>query len=190
MKMATLSREDRYSKAAFEWIKTERAGDISKFAGFDFENGVEYVRFLDNTRIRIELLGDVVLVHENPSEVLGRENFIEIKTSDSLYSTPVKYDNSITIQETPLKGDIDPVVHIFEKTKKINSKFNLSVNVKLISTDIYKVIRENFDNVDEILVDNLVEQISGKVLREAIRKEVQNIYFPKKEKKTDGRIDS
>ena len=79
---------------------------------------------------------------------------------------------------------MDPVVAILEKTKKKTEKLVLTLTVKIPSADIFNVIKENFDNTEDILLENVLSQIQENSLREAIRKELQNIYSPKKKKTT------
>jgi hypothetical protein len=167
------TREELYSSARFEWVKTERAGDVCSFQKFEEENDVEYVVFDDNSRLRIELLGDVVLVHTNEFEILGREI---LPVADTNVFDHVKINEVQVSQASPT----DPVVAILEKTKKKTEKINISLTLKIPSPELYAVIRENFENTDEILLENVMLQVQEKVLREAVKKELQNIYSKKK----------
>ena len=181
-----LDRDEKFSRYIYEWIKTERAGEISKFQKFEIENEIEYLVFEDNSRIKTSLLGDIVLMHVNDSEILGAE--LSGKDLD------VPLDQLMSIQNNfqkptiePTKPTIkDPVFHILEKTKKKSERINISVNIKIPSIDVYKVIKENFDNVDDILLTSVIEQIDEKVIRDAVKKELLNIYSQKK-KRNDGK---
>ena len=166
------TREELFSTTKFEWVKTERAGDVCSFSHLQEEDGIEYIVFDDNSRLKMELLGDVVLIHSNESEILGRE-ILPIAVSHS-----PNVLNHVTIREVP--SSMDPVVAILEKTKKKVQAINVTLNVKIPSPELYSVVRENFDNTDEILLENVMSQIQEKILREAVKKELQNIYSKKK----------
>jgi hypothetical protein len=174
--MEAKTREEVYSSAKFEWVKTERAGDVCDFQKFEEDAGVEYIVFEDNSRLRTDLLGDIVLIHADPSAILGRD-LIPQSTSQ-----PNVFDH-LQIRETrrPVHtANTDPVVSILEKTKKKTEKINISITVKIPSPDLYQVVRENFDNTDEVLLENVMQQVQESVLREAVKRELQNIYSKRK----------
>lgn len=187
------TRDSKFAKHKFEWVKTERAGDVCAFARFEQENGIEYVCFSDDTRIRTEFIGDIVLMHLFENEILGREIVIDNNQSSVLQhlraettyiepepirlpepTVPVKLERTNVFQ--------DPVVSILDKSKKKIEKLTLTINVKIPSAELYNVIKENFDNTEEILLDSVMEQLHEKLLREAVKKEIQNIYSIKKKK--------
>jgi len=187
------TRDSKFAKHKFEWVKTERAGDVCTFSQFENENGVEYVCFNDNTRIRSEFIGDIVLMHLYENEILGREVVIDNNQSPVLqhlrtetsYVTPEPV--SLPEQSVPVKLERtnvfqDPVVSILDKSKKKIEKLTLTINVKIPSAELYNVIKENFDNTEEILLDSVMEQLHEKLLREAVKREIQNIYSIKKKK--------
>jgi len=185
------TRDLKFAKHKFEWIKTERAGDVCTFTHFEQDNGVEYVCFDDNTRIRTEFIGDIVLMHLYENEILGREIVVDnqspilqhlrtevpVATPEPVHSTPnapTKLERTNVFQ--------DPVVSILDKSKKKIEKLTLTINVKIPSAELYNVIKENFDNTEEILLDSVMEQLHEKLLREAVKREIQNIYSIKKKK--------
>ena len=170
------SREEIYAEAFFEWVKTERQGEISKFRNFDVQNDVEYIVFQDNTRVRSDLIGDVVLAHQHESEIIGQENLQHSGLGISVVRTEPQVNMTSRF--------VDPVVSILEKTKKKTQKITITLTVKIPATELYSVIKDNFDNTDEILLQSVIDQIQDNVLREAIHKELQNIY--QKKKKSNG----
>ena len=187
------SREEIFGSSQFEWVKTERAGDICRFKEFEVEGDIEYVSFTDNTRIRSEFVGDIVLMHEYSNEILGQELVREvIVDKPNTIMQHLRAEQTHTSQAEVLQPknvfhvqeNMDPVVAILEKTKKKTEKLVLTLTVKIPSADIFNVIKENFDNTEDILLENVLSQIQESSLREAIRKELQNIYSPKKKKTT------
>lgn len=175
------SREEIYSESHFEWVKTERQGEVSKFSNFLFENDAEYVVFQDNSRVRTDLVGDVVLMHQYPEEILG------------FASAPIQPDNDTilnhmkaehrpldpVVNTTPVTHvikELDPVKEIFDKSKKKTEKVTLTISLKILPPDLYHVIKDNFDDVDDVLLQTAMDQIHDSLLREALKKELQSIY--------------
>ena len=71
-------------------------------------------------------------------------------------------------------------IAILEKTKKRTEKVSLTLTLKIPAPELYNVIKENFDNAEEVLLQNVMDQIHDNLLREALKKELQNIYQKKK----------
>jgi hypothetical protein len=176
------TREEALAESHFEWVKTERQGDVCRFQTFLFENDTEYVLFTDGTRIRTDLIGDVVLAHRYPEEILG----FDAELSNAPYVDPILSQQPQITQYATRVVETDPVVAILEKTKKKTEKITLTLNLKIPAPDLYNVIKENFDNTDEILLNSVMDQIHDNLLRDALKKELQTIY--QKRKKSNGTI--
>ena len=189
--MATIqkTREEQFADAFFEWIKTEKAGDISRFAAFEFDGSTEYVLFDDGSRINIGLIGEIVLMHNHESEILGVDlspekiEQVNLRNHQDMMSRmigDIPFDNTTPVVSTQIISPIDPVVSLLEKSKKRQEKINISLSVKIPSIDLYNVIRENFDNVDEVILQSVIDQIQGKMIKDSVKRELQSIYQKKK----------
>lgn len=181
MSIQEKTREELYAESTFEWIKTDRSGDICKFDKFDQENSTEYVYFVDGTRIRTSLIGDVVLMHPPGSEIIGNELALPGFRDLSTQSFPQAPTNFPKIEQSQVI-QVNPVVAIFEKSRKRTETLKLNLTVKIPHIDLYHVMRDNFGDVDDILLSNVMEQIQENVLKEAIRKQLLLIY-PKNRRK-------
>jgi hypothetical protein len=170
------TREEVLAESHFEWVKTERQGDVCRFQTILFENEVEYVLFTDGTRIRTDLIGDIVLAHQYPEEILG----FTPEAMDTPYTDPILSQQPLITQHATRVIETDPVVAILEKTKKRTEKITLTLNLKIPAPDLYNVIKENFDNTDEILLNSVMDQIHDNLLRDALKKELQTIYQKRK----------
>ena len=174
------SREEIYSESHFEWVKTERQGEVSKFANFLFENDAEYVVFQDNSRIRTDLVGDVVLMHQYPEEILGFTSApIQPDNNTILNHMKAEHRPLDPVNTTPVIHvikELDPVKEIFDKSKKKTEKVTLTISLKILPPDLYHVIKDNFDDVDDVLLQTAMDQIHDSLLREALKKELQSIY--------------
>lgn len=185
------TREEIFANGHFEWVKTENEGNLCKFSSFIIENGIEYTLFTDGSRIRTELIGDIVLMHNHPDEILNIKPLdlgdTEVLNHLTTEITPDKYNdfdsrNSSTLNAsvTGLSTNIDPVVAILEKTKKRVEKVTITLNLKIPSPELYTVIKDNFDNTDEILLDSVMDQVKENVLKDALKRELQSIYTKRK----------
>lgn len=187
------TREEVFAESHFEWVKTDRLGDICNFKEFEVENGTEYVAFTDGSRIKTEFIGDIVLMHNTPHDILGSQLRAERTPEEILFGVQPTEEPAPALTENVLKAEIvkipdsgvytisvDPVISILEKGKKKVEKLSLAITVKIPSPDLYNVIKENFDNTDEVLLDNVMDQIQGSMLRDAVRKELQTLYTKKK----------
>lgn len=178
MKIEAKPREEMYGIAYFEWVKTERAGDISRFKEFSTVGEVEYIVFEDNTRIDSQLIGDVVLMHEDQSQIMGRDIMYPEKTDAEILG--YTSDRNIPRVETKIVSNDNPVLAILDKSKKKTEKITLSLTVKIPSVDLYNVIRENFDDVDNVILETVMDQLQERLLKDALKRELQNIYSKKK----------
>jgi hypothetical protein len=179
MEKVQKTREEIYSESHFQWIKTERQGDVSKFKNFLFENDTEYVVFQDGTRVRTDLVGDVVLMHQYAEEILPLASENPIHQSDDILNhvkTEYRPFTENTVTEKPYVSQIDPVKEIFEKSKKKTEKITLTIPLKILPPDLYHVIKDNFENVDDVLLQAAMNQIHDSLLRDCLRKELQTIY--------------
>ncbi len=179
------TREEIFAESHFEWIKTEREGDVCKFDHFLQENDIEYVVFHDGSRVRGDLVGDVVLMHSHESEILGAEVLTPIQPMNDTILNHVRAEHMgeivkpVATAHAPsvvVHRPIDPVREIFDKSKKKSEKITLTLNLKILPPDLYHVIKENFENTDEILLQSAMDQIHDTILREALKKELQSIY--------------
>jgi hypothetical protein len=184
------TREEIFQSHQFEWVKTDRAGDVCMFDKFEIENGVEYTCFTDFSRIRTEFIGDIVLMHAYNNEILGKELLDPTLIQPPPHipviepaATLVLNTRDESISEITTTSEyVDPVISLLEKTKKRSEKITLTLNVKIPSPELYAVIRDNFDNTDEILLESIMKQVQERILRDAVKRELQNIYSTKKKK--------
>jgi hypothetical protein len=177
----TLTRSEKLAESKFEWVKTERTGEVCYFSEIISEGGDEYILFTDGSRVNSSLLGDVVLIHDKNAEILG----------DLLSNPPVSNPqpqnqnpaplSKPTPQPQPQKNvEIDPVKAILTKTKRKKQNLNLTISVNLPSKDLYLVVKENFPNMDDVLLEDVMDQIKEKALRDSLKKELNVLYSTKK----------
>lgn len=196
------TREADFASSIFEWVKTDRQGDVCRFQKFTVENGIEFVVFNDGSRVNSALIGDVVLKHEHESQLMGTEIGAPAKTTgnpDEPYEFPVISDiKKITVVDhkiteglpsaesvstfsgaTPITTSpstlVTPAVQsILEKAKKKKQKISLELQLEIPSSDVLNIIRENFNGSDEDLYNFFIQKIDKKKFVSAIINAVSN----------------
>jgi len=155
------TREEIFAESYFEWIKTERMGDVSRFKEFVIENGVEYIVFQDNTRVNSALVGDVILMHKYADEVMGGLSSEFERVNEPIRNIPQP------IQQ-PKANIQSPIVAILDKAKRKRKKVTFELVMELPSSEILGIVKENFDASDEELFVYFSEKIDKKKFVSAI----------------------
>lgn len=163
------TREEIFASSSFEWIKTERSGDICKFKQFKEENGIEYIIFTDNTRLKTELIGDIVLMYSEGEEPLTKDVFEHIATPATTVNRPAS--------PTPVKAAVENPIHALLKKAKLESNdVSMPLTMNLPSVDFYHIIADNFENGDEEIVAFLRSQISEEMIVSALKRALLDKY--------------
>jgi hypothetical protein len=209
-KQVEKSREEIFTESTFEWIKTERFGNICKFKEFEIgSDGREMIVFQDDTRIYTEFLGDMVLQHTNSNDVLGEALNMPQPITGQPQTMSIEQD--MTHEDAALLGyasvadaangkaptspiqqqsstpvNDNPVIGLLSKSKKKIKILNLKLSVQLPTNELYSVIKDNYEGVDDVILDDVIDQVSNSLLRDAISKELRNIYT-KKKRTTNGK---
>lgn len=154
------TREEEFAESTFEWVKTERAGDVSVFKEFRVENGIEYIVFQDNTRVNSALVGDVILKHKFQGEVLGGfDNAFEKVPVPQPHAVPSAPRTVVSSRPVALDS---PVLSILEKSKKKKKKIQFDFLMEVPSSEVLSIVKENFDASEDELFDYFVSKIDKK----------------------------
>lgn len=156
------TREEEFSECYFEWVKTERMGDVSRFKEFVVENGVEYIVFQDNTRVNSALLGDVILKHRYQDEVMGGLSSEFERVSEPARVQPVP------VAAVQKSNSQSPIISILDKAKRKRKKVTFELVMELPSSEILNIVKENFDASDDELFMYFSEKIDKKKFVSAI----------------------
>jgi len=158
------TREENMANSTFEWVKTERAGEISKFKSLVREGAIEYIVFQDDTRVNSALLGDVVLQHHDQYEVLGSVNQAFEKVNPPVSQRPAAQLQAPRV-EIPAVHNVrvsSPVASILEKAKKKKKKVQFEFLMELPSSEVLSIIKENFDASEDELFDYFMSKVDRK----------------------------
>lgn len=160
------TREEEFAESIFEWVKTEREGDVCRFKNFQVENGIEYTVFEDGTRVNTTLIGDVVLMHKHPEEIISKiGNPLErVQPQVSTPYVPPAIHPTVAAASTvqPGAASVSPIFSILEKSKKKKKKIQLDITAELPSAEVLAIVRDNFDASDDELFAYLVNKIDKK----------------------------
>jgi len=177
------TREEEFAECTFEWVKTERVGDISKFKTFLVENDIEYVVFQDNTRINSALLGDIVMMHKSEFDLMTvREDFAEVLPKEEVHVSverlPMTPPAQAVIEVKQPEKD-NPVHALLRKAKKKKQKLLLQLELQLPSEEMYTIISDNFENGDDEIVEFIMAELSPDLIKRAINSALRDKYTNK-----------
>lgn len=181
------SREEELAESTFEWIKTERAGDISRFKALVEENGVEYIVFQDNTRVNSALIGDVVMSHKNPIDLMTfKEDFdptiapeLETKTIAGGHNETFNLDTPATKfhrETTATLSVSNPVHELLKKAKKSKQKVSLVLELEIPTRDIYRIVSDNFEDGDHEIVNFILADLDENAIKNALISALKDKY--------------
>jgi hypothetical protein len=156
------AREEDFAGCIFEWVKTEQAGMLSKFAGFVTENDVEYTVFQDGNRIRTSLIGDIVIKHRDESTLL-MINSPENNERNHITS-------AVSVAPNPLQA-------LIKKSKKKKEKVQLEMDIEMPSSSFVSLMKDSFDNMEDEILEFVISQVNNEKLRESVKRMLKKKYM-------------
>jgi len=161
------TREEDFAGSSFQWVKTERAGDVSHFKEFIVENDIEYTVFQDGTRVNSTLIGDVILKHQYDSEIMSDLSSEFERVGPQQNRTQNIPQVHIPAQQA-IQNSASPIIAILEKAKKKKKKIQFDLIMDLPSAEILSVLKDNFDASEDDLYNFFVAKIDKKKFVTAI----------------------
>lgn len=163
--------KDRLSGyAKYQWLKTERAGQITEFLNVAIEqDGSVMVEFMDGSRCKYELLNEFMLKTNNAQELLDVENPIQNNGEQKLKVGNASIRNGPAVQDNP--------IHTLLKKQKPNPvNVDITLELNIPSADLYNVICQSFDNADEEIVNHIVSGLDINLIKESVKNAIINFY--------------
>lgn len=151
---------------AFQWIKTENAGMVTRLSDVVFDGGIIFVEFVDGSRCNYQLLNEMVLLIEPGTEPLD------------LSGTPVVGGAKIkgpNVHQQPVVADT-PITSLLKKQKPNMIDIDISMTLNVPSAELYKVLCGSFENADKDIVDFIVADIDVQKVKDAVREAIQKYY--------------
>lgn len=154
----------------FQWVKTDKAGQVCEFKGVSHQNGMILVEFTDGTRVNYDLLGDAVM------KILDDSMLLEINGSP-VQQAPVPAKaapiGNVSIGKTQ---EENPIHALLKKQKDNPVPIEITVHMNLPPVALYGVLSSSFDNADEEIVDYVVSGIDVTKIKEAVKEAIINFY--------------
>lgn len=225
----------------FQWLASERKGEIVIFDKIETEDGLVFINFKDGSRINEELVaqinekdasGKFMAEIDSPNNVwkfeesyVGREEerwetnadgekvcvqpFVEGRKTVKLIPprpTAPKKSNfgvidsaapeisnnipNLNITTLPQKSaalddkitSMDPVYLTLSKAKKVDTTMDIELTLSLPSIDLYRVLKESFDNGEENILSYIVDNIDTTDIKEAIKESLRVMYNQNEDK--------
>jgi hypothetical protein len=150
----------------FQWIKTDRAGTISYFKSIIAMDETVFVEFKDGSRIKYELLGDIVMRIYDDSMLLHIENV----------SAPINSPLQVQIGKPAVTNNSNPVYALLSKQKVNMVPIEISVELNLPAISLYKVLSQSFEEADNDIVEFIIADLDITKIRAAVRTAITNFY--------------
>lgn len=153
----------------FQWIKTERLGEISYYKDVVDVNGTVFVEFNDGSRVNYNLLGDVVLKITDDSML--------IDAALDLPSNAPTHVNGVSINKTAKTAVNDsPIRALLKKQKPNPVGIDISIELNLPSVNLYNVLNQSFENANAEIVDFIVADLDINVIKDAVKDAILKFY--------------
>lgn len=103
--------------------------------------------------------------------------FKSVEDSSQQQSTQQSTQENVKIESnTP---EINPLKLLIKKTQKKNANISFEIDIKLPSKDFYNLIKENFENSEQIFFDTILEEISMDSIKISLREYLINFFNEK-----------
>lgn len=89
---------------------------------------------------------------------------------------PVVTHTEIEVKKEPIKIESDPVILLLEKSKKKLTQCTISLNIDMITPELFNVINSSFENGDEKILDYIISNINMDELKSQLKDKLKNIY--------------
>lgn len=165
-KMEVEAIENRLANfKSFQWVKSENAGNVCRFAGVEEDDGAQYVRFDDGSRVNYELLDEYVKCLDIEIEEIRADPTNGYRAQVGT----AKLGPVAVVQQSPVRALLD-------KQKANPTEVQISLSLNIPTAQLYGVIRESFDGAEEDIINYIVESIDINLVREAVKKTLTEHY--------------
>lgn len=181
-------RDEMSQVPKFQWVKTHRAGEISMFRDVTVVDGSPYIEFQDGSRIKHDMVGDVVMKVADDSMLLdigpgGMDPTISSVDEDIYAPIPGQPNAPLRPGQQPNVNigmpqpkPESPIHSLLKKQKAEPVPIEISVNLKLPPVELYKVLSSSFDNADEEIVEFVVADLDVPMIKQAVKDAITQFY--------------
>lgn len=154
---ARLSKNERY-----QWVKSELAGTVVRYSDVLADGDGAWLIFGDGSRVNVDLIGDYVIPLEG-GEAL-----------DLSLDEPAKA--RIRGVQAAKPAAQSPVQALLVKQKPNLIVMDIGVNLNLPTPQLYKLLSESFDNVEDEVIDFVMTSVNVEAIQGAVRDAVREFY--------------
>ena len=155
---------EQYSQLQFQWIKTERLGEICQYKNIDTEGEDVWINFTDGSRINSELINDYILT-------MPKEDF---------KNPPLPPKDRIIKegQEPPKPKSLDnPIQALLKKQKPNIQSVSLDISVNLPSKELYTILHSSFEDADDQITQYILDNLDIDAVKKSIIESIKNIHY-------------
>ena len=163
----------KYTK--FQWIKSERLGNVCELKDVVEDNGLVFVEFKDGSRINYQFLDDFIMKVTYDSELLD-VTLDTMSTGITKSLAAGQQKSSAQVRPiTPAKPE-NPIHSLIKKQKPNIVNVDIAVEMNIPSKELYKVVCDTFDHASADIVDYIVANMDIETIKTSIRNALEHYY--------------
>ncbi len=160
------SIKDHLSKyKSFQWIKTERVGQVTHLKDVVELDGVIYVEFTNDSRVNYDLMPEYVLSQQYGDEPIDMELSPKVSAKVSANGTNQGH-----------KKPDSPIHALLKKQKENRVSIEIQVDLNVPSPELYAVLSQSFDNAEDEIVSYALLDLNMEVVRKAVGGAIKKYY--------------
>lgn len=167
----------------YQWVLGEDFGKVVKTNGdIISEDGDTYIMFTDGSRANTSLIGEYLMLLENPNEPLVMLN--ELSPQPVVRKQPQQPVQKQEKQIDKIQKQQSPIEILLKGSKKRNVAINLKLDIELPPDSLINVLKESYKNSKDEILNYIISNINDDYVKSKIKEHVQKILFTKKIKNT------
>ena len=150
----------------YQWLKTERIGNVTEFKDIVADGEMLFVEFADGSRINAELLDEYLLRTNMENELLEQT---------AIAPQPVAQDITAKVRISDKKEET-PLHALLKKQKPNPVNVDISIELNIPGPELYKVICSSFDGAEEEVAEWVVQGINMDTIKNIIKEGLKKYY--------------
>lgn len=187
----------------YQWILTDKAGDYSYEDRIEEKGDDTFMIFTDGSRVNVKMIGEAVIKVEDEEDgyIIVEEKIEDVtiaKGADGKdYEVPGIDHGKIIKKRIPKPANkkktttpppsqvteekvskpvTDPVIILLEKAKKERQTYEIDLNVDVISSSLFNVVKSSFEDGEDKALEYIVSLIDMEMLKDQLKEKLKEVY--------------
>jgi hypothetical protein len=159
---------EQYLNFQFQWIQTERQGEICQYKNVTLEDGITWINFSDGTRLNNALFNEYIL----PLPIENRS----VNITDVPHSKLVKIEKVENIES---KISTHPIQALLNKQKSNVQSITLDIAVNIPSKELYDILNASFEDADDQITQYILDNLNIEDVKKSIIESIKKNQYSK-----------